>query len=849
MTRTEWDYLKDLFAAVLERPPDDQTRFLAGSCGGNDELKAQLQEMLARHALWNELFDNLPVRRAEIARLLAPNNRVFADGEVFEERWAIEQLLGRGGMGEVYKARDKQLERTVAIKVVQSGAPAQADLLARFQQERKILAALNHPHIARLFDAGATSAKQPYLVMEYVCGQPLDLYCDECKLDLSARIRLMLQVCGAVQYAHQNLVVHRDLKPSNILVTEDGEIKLLDFGIAKLLHSSFEESDLAATQTHWPALTPDYASPEQVRNLTITTATDVYALGVILHVLLTGQKPYCLSGMAPHEASRIICEVEPARPSTVAARARRHQFASDLDDILLCALRKDPSQRYSSIEQFSEDLQMYLEGMPIRARKQTLAYRAKKFIQRNKTPSAAAAIVLIVMTSGIGSVLWEAQIARNERDLAELRFRDIQDLSNWLLFDLHDAIAVLPGSTPVRAQIMQRTALYLDRLERDAEHDRTFRREIAAAYERIGYVQGHPEWGNIGDSAGALKSYEKALDLRKAVAAAQVNDSNAQQELASSHNNLGIIQETIGDLAGAIRSMGQAQILLERLAAAEPGNRRTEEMLADIHHDFGRALERSGDLPGARMHYRQGMERYEALARAFPADADIKRSLAITYKQNGVMLARAGDSGEAFTLLQKALTINEVVFKKGPTPQALEDLSFCQSDLGLVFLLNGDVTSSRKQYEEALALRLRMAAADPRNVRVRRFLALTYDSLGKVFVRSGDLPRAAEFYGRGISILASLSALDSNNVVVRRDLAEAYADLGTVVLDQAKRESLFPRRTARWRSAVNWYEHSQSEWHFLQSAGTLFGADIAMPGQLDRTLEASKSALRDLQKR
>ena len=833
---SEWARLKELFCAVLEQEPDNRTAFLAEACADNRELKTKVEGLLARHAQPDTLFDDFPVRRTEVMRYLERADRILTEGELVSPRWAIEHILGRGGMGEVYKARDKQLGRPVAIKIMRAGI-AQAELLARFDQEREILAALDHPNIARLFDAGSTADGRPYLVMEYVQGQPLDQYCRVLNLDLTARLRLFQKVCRVVQFSHQNLVVHRDLKPSNILVTGQGEIKLLDFGIAKLLHPVVGWPMPDVTQAEFRALTPDYASPEQVRGLPITTATDVYALGVILYLLLTGYKPYSLSGQAPHEMSRIICEQEPARPSAVA-----RQLAGDLDAILLHALQKDPSRRYSSVEQFDQDIQSYLDGRPIRARRQTLAYRFGRFVQRNKVASVAALVMLIITGSGVAGIAWEAQLARSERDRAERRFNDVRALANWMLFDLHDAMTKIPGSTATRALLVQRALEYLDRLERDATNDINLKSEVAAAYERIGYAQGHPSWGNVGDTEGALRSFRKALAIREAVAAAKTAGPEEQRAVAGIYNNLGVTQQITGDLAGALQSLNKSLILLQALAADSKA-RFARRDIADAHHDLGRVLERSGNWPGARAHYREAMIQEEALARDFPADSEIQRNLSLTYKQNGVMLAKAGDLNGAFVLLYKALTIDEAFLAKDPSPRSREYLSFAHSDLGLAFHRTGNLQAALKHYRNALALRLQLTADDPQDLRQRRFLALNYTGLAQVLISLGWLVQASEAYRHAIVILQPLSTLDPKNAVVRRDLAQAYSDLASVMPRQAEKEHSLDRKVRQLQNAATWYLRSRSEWDALRGAGTLFGMDADKAAQVDYALKQCETAL------
>jgi serine/threonine protein kinase len=351
--------------------------------------------------------------------------------------------IGRGGMGSVYLAErsDGAFRKQVAIKLVQPGRSGPA-FIARFQQEREILASLDHPNIARLLDAGATEEGLPYLVMELVEGQPIQQWCDERKLDISERIALIRTVCGAVRHAHQHLVVHRDLKPGNILVTADGTVKLLDFGIAKLLEDK-PTAELPATETLAQMMTPDYASPEQVRGGGITTLTDVYSLGVICYELFTGHRPYRLSSAALHEMARVISEVEPLRPSAVVDTTEsrvggqteeasitpetvsqvregdpgrlRNRLKGDLDCIVLTALQKEPARRYSSVEALDEDFRRHLEHRPVAAKPDDPWYRASRFIRRHTTGVMAVALIVISLLAGMVALVWQTRITLDAR--------------------------------------------------------------------------------------------------------------------------------------------------------------------------------------------------------------------------------------------------------------------------------------------------------------------------------------------------------------------------------------------------------------------------------------------------
>jgi non-specific serine/threonine protein kinase/serine/threonine-protein kinase len=375
--------------------------------------------------------------------------------------------------------------------------------------------------------------------------------------------------------------VNRDLKPQNILVTKDGVPKLLDFGIAKILHT--QDPQELNTVTLLPLMTPDYASPEQIRGDAITTASDVYSLGVILYVLLTARHPHRTKGTAPHELIRAICEVDPERPSMTAERhglsdakstnssaavespalevkRRRRALAGDLDNIVLKALRKEPERRYATVEQFSEDIRRYLMGLPVMAHKDSSTYRARKFIARHKLAVAAAVLLVLSLVGGMITTLWQARVAKYERARAERRFNDVRALANSLMFDVHDSIRDLPGATAARKLIIQRAQQYLDGLAQESNRDPSLLRELAAAYEKLADVQGNGFDANVGDTAGALRNYQKAADLLQACALLEPSDGDTRRRLAQSYISLSMEHLQAGDKERAQQSMQAASL-------------------------------------------------------------------------------------------------------------------------------------------------------------------------------------------------------------------------------------------------------------------------------------------------
>jgi serine/threonine protein kinase len=446
-SRMRLQRLRALFEHALEIDPDRRSDWLGHACAGDLALCKEVEDLLAADSLAHRglvppIFAITAPAAPALPRL---EGRLIGGYEIVRE-------IAHGGMGAVYLARraDRAFSKDVAFKVVR---PERSDpeLLRRFRREREIVARLEHPNIARLIDGGTTGEGLPYFVMEYIEGRPIDIHCDENRLSITERLNLFRTVCSAVHYAHQNLVIHRDLKPSNIMVTADGTVKLLDFGIAKLLRTELDET-IEQTAFGVKLLTPAYASPEQIRGEPVSTSSDVYSLGVVLYELLTGRRPYDMRRGNPHAIMQAICEQPAERPSAVVLRdtnqldafgrtvyvkaehvgavregkpvklARR--LSGDLDNILLMALRKEPQRRYSSVEQFSEDLRRHINGVPVTARIDTLLYRTGKFIRRHRALVGAAVLVFLMLVAATAVTSWQAQIARLERAHAENQTRE-----------------------------------------------------------------------------------------------------------------------------------------------------------------------------------------------------------------------------------------------------------------------------------------------------------------------------------------------------------------------------------------------------------------------------------------
>ena len=422
MESKHWRKVDDVFQAALDRETDRRRAFLDAACAEDAVLRADVESLLASYKQAGN-FTAAPALHDGM-RVLEQTASEFATDSMLGRHigpYRIVGAIGSGGMGTVYLAirADEAFQKEVAIKVVKRG-PDTGLIIRRFYSERQMLASLDHPNITRLLDGGTTEDGLPYFIMERVEGQPIDQYCDAAQLDLKERLRLFRTVCSAVQCAHRSLIIHRDIKPANVLVTAAGVPKLLDFGIAKLLNPPAEAVARDMTAPAVRLMTPEYASPEQVRGENVTTVSDVYSLGVLLYQLLTGIRPYRLAGNTPAEIERSICDQAPERPSVAAGRVLGRRLRGDLDNIVLMALRKEPQRRYGSVEQFSEDIRRHLDGQPVAARPDTTGYRAAKFIQRNKAWVATAVVFFFILAGGIAITLWQTHVVRGERDRARL---------------------------------------------------------------------------------------------------------------------------------------------------------------------------------------------------------------------------------------------------------------------------------------------------------------------------------------------------------------------------------------------------------------------------------------------
>jgi serine/threonine protein kinase len=791
MTPERWQQVKEVLQSVLDQPAAEQNDFLRGVTGGDEPLRLEVESLLEFQGVDENFIETSALEIT--ARCVGAAEDVAAGEQIGPFR--VEREIGRGGMGAVYLAQqnDNHYQRQVAIKVIKRGMDSD-EIVRRFRNERQILANLTHPNIAGLYSGGTTDAGLPFFVMEYVEGEPLDKYCATQGLSIEARLQLFRTVCSAISYAHQNLVIHRDLKPSNILVTKTGVPKLLDFGIAKLLKV---DNDLAVTETMLRVMTPEYASPEQVRGQPMTTASDVYSLGMVLYELLTGRRPYRLKNRPPHEIAQIISEQLPERPSTAVTRIEiaegeatpestgtlslngegrgvelaklRRSLRGDLDNIVLMALRKDPARRYQSVEQFSDDIGRHLEGLPVRARKDTFNYRASKFVHRNKLGLVAAAVIVLVLLGGILAT-------RRQANRAERRFNEVRALANSFLFEFDDAIKDLQGATSARELVVRRSLQYLDSLSQEAANDPALQLELATAYERIASIQGNSYYSNLGDTEGSLRSYRISVGMLERLARTEPNKRSVQRELAASYGGLGDVLFEKDELAATLGYYEQALSIRRRLVAEDPTDVELRRELSILYSHLGdlKGLpggSNLGDTRGALEAHRESLRLRQELAASDPNKHDWQFELASGLSSVGFLTQATGDTNGATQLLRQSIAVLEGLNVSEP------DNVRYRMELNTEYMRFGSVLYEDGQYSEAADFTRRtiknleiVSAGESNNSLTLYNLAVAYNFLGRTLTRMGEVSAALKAHARGMAINEKLMEADPTSTDMKRSL-------------------------------------------------------------------------------
>ena len=786
-----------MFEHALDLDPHRREAWVRDRCATDDVLRTEVEALLAAHDAPSGILE----------RRLTPPTMALAAEPLRDRRigpYRVVRELGRGGMGVVYLAErvDGEFRREVAIKLLRNSPDAE-ELHRRFLAERQILASLSHPNIAQLIDGGTTEGQLPYLVMEYVDGLSITTYCDRHGRDIAARLRLYVDVCRAVSSAHQNLVIHRDIKPGNILVTAAGQVKLLDFGIAKLLNSAMGMA-VPHTRTTFRVMTPDYASPEQVRGDPLTTGSDVYALGVVLYELLAGRRPYQIRTGGAQELHELVCEREPERPSAWAKRAPSLEDADapapatiasargtsperlervligDLDAIVMMALRKEPRRRYGSAELLAEDIERYLDGRPVCARHPSRTYYLRKFLRRHRTAVSLGAFAFLSLVAGTAVAVKQTAAARRERDRAAAALTRAQQAlteseeTTSFLAGLFDANVPAPGGARPQTtdELIARGMGQIEQLDG---------RPLIQArmLEGMGRV-----YSNASRFLEAKSAYERSLALRRA------NGAGESAEAATTLLHMANTLRMLGSYPAADSAAWQSLRIYEKVKG--PG----DPSAADAWNILSVLAVYRSDHRASEAYARRSMEiRVAAYGKDDPR-------VAFSLEMLGGALRRLGRYEEGERYMRQAMALYER--EKGP------------NDPGLIvplYRLAEASATDRQDYTEAVQLMersLKIARTSLGETHPRTAYALGL--LGGMESRRGNFARAESLSRRAVEIF--------DQSLGRRDVAvaDAYADLAKVY-----------SRVGRWteaesaeRVAMTVYENALARAHPVY-AGALAG--------------------------
>ena len=716
---------------------------------------------------------------------------------------------------------------------------------------------MDHPNIARLLDAGTSDDRVPFIAMEYVDGLAIDDYCESYGVDLNGRLELFRAVCSAVEFAHRNLVVHRDLKPSNILVTNDGVPKLLDFGISKILSTGYEEA-ASATITRLGVMTPSYASPEQLKKQGVTTLSDVYSLGVVLFELLSGHRPFEDKEGDLRDIYSAVIEKEPLPPSSLvdtakpatktgdlenspknrgietgAGKLRRtspnpitlpsQSIRGDLDNIVLKALRKEPERRYTSAGNLSEDIRRHLDGLTVTARPNTFAYRASKFIGRNRAGVIGAAILLLAIIAGVAATLWQARVARAERAKAEKRFGDVRKLANSYLFDVYPEIENLEGSLKAREKIVTNALEYLDSLSSEAGDDRTLQSELATAYEKIGDVQGALTNSSLGNIQAGLDSYAKAARFREAVYSANPADLDAKEKLAGNYyttartlwnnsqtqeaedafekslklrrelvaadpasvdyrNRLAVLLIDYGAIpvfnsqtAKALVLFDEASNIVTKLRGEQPDNFDLMKTQTRLLRIMSKAKGSMGDYDGALKGFAEAIEISDVLAKHFPDDFRVQRSVWLTQSMKCELYIDKEDARSGVGSCVPTIDFPKAALEKEPENGVVAyDLAVSHFNTARAYRFAAEYQQTIAQSDKAIAVMSALSKKNPDNMEYKRNIAAYQTEKARAQIELGQYAEAGNILKSVIETMIPITKADTETTTYLYDLGIAH---------------------------------------------------------------------------
>ncbi len=764
MDKLLWQQLKPILEVALSLNGFERDDYLSNACIGNANLYNEALKLLA-----NESAETLSLTNTIQDFNALPT---FKNGQQIGHYKLIEEL-GSGGMGAVFLAErtDGEYDQKVAVKILQNGRSSEL-LIQKLRNERQILANLKHTNIVNILDGGTTEYGIPYIVMEYVDGTIITDYIEEKKLTIRQKLKLFQKLCDVIIYAHQKLIIHRDIKPSNILISKTGEIKLLDFGIAKIL----DEQGLSTQDTQQSFITPDYASPEHIKGLPLTISSEVYGLGILLYEILAGFNPFKFGNKSIEDAIRTTCEYNPPPPSK-STKNVNYELKGDIDNICMKALYKDPKDRYLTVDYLSQDIERYFNNEPVKATKDKWWYRTKKFIKRNKSYLITGICIFAITLAGLFSSLHQAKKTK-------VMFTDLRGLTSTMLFDFYDGIANIEGTTEVKEMVVSKTIAYLNKMEKDNADNPDLMNDISDGYQRLGNIQGNSYFGNMGLSEDAFKSYIKAVKISEKLVAKNPNNQKYIFSLSQAYIGIGDINYTLSKLDTALIHYEKGYSILQKLA-----NQYTDSL--HYYWALSNACERIGDVSGmygypnlgntskAVSSYTEMANILEKIVTKEPKNARYRSSYATAQLMLGNLFNVLGRFNEAINSEYKAITAFDTLLINDPN-----NYNKITSLLNAKNTLREPLTELMK-YDEALLLltevNLRLnksMQADPNNSQVQSNLANNYNSLGRVLNEKGFFNEAMKAFEKSKIINQQLLKNEATNMEVLRNLGFTIEFMG-----------------------------------------------------------------------
>ncbi len=773
-----------ILVEALQKSGAARRSYLDEACGDDRELRAEVDSLLTASDEKMTLLDE-PERAAVVAQFAVDGADRLIGKRV--GRFTVEQVIGSGGMGTVYQAMQDTPRRIVALKVIHRGVSSPS-ALRRFEIESQLLGQLHHPGIAQVYESGVHDdgfGGLPYFAMEYLKdAMPITGYAEQHQLSSRQRMGLFAEVCDAVHHGHQKSIIHRDLKPDNILVDTSGRAKVIDFGVARATDADIQATTLL-TEAGNIIGTLAYMSPEQISGdgTQLDTRSDVYALGVVLYELLALRLPYDLRNRSIPEAGRIVREDSPGKLSQV-----NRTFRGDIETIVAKALDKEKDRRYPSAAELAADVRRYLRNDPILAHPPSATYQLQKFARRHKGLVAGVVFAFLALVIGTAVATQyaikanrQAQIAREEAERASRRFEQVRELAHTFIFDFHDKIVHLPGSTPTRIFLVSTGIRYLDDLAEEASDQPDLLLELADGYAKMGDVQGRPNDANLGDLSGALESYHKSLEIRRTLSSHDPENLAFQRMLAINISSIGDVQAVMGDMDASLRSYQDYMDIVEPLYQKQPDHAGMQRMMTFGHNQMGKYYKANGRLDDALTSFQASLALREKLARSKPDDARSQREVTVGHCKIGDVNMSMNDFQSALDSFQRA---HEVRLKRAASNPnnmyAQRDASFTYGRIGNALLAMNRTDEALTNYTESQKIRMALSRADPENTNAQKDVAVGLFRIAEVQQKTQQFALARDNVRDFIDISEKLVARDENNVNYRGFLAEGHMKLGDI---------------------------------------------------------------------